>query len=339
MILNTSLAGGLAVAAAASAMAFGAGAAPVDTAKADPVRTRVALAIDTIKVLDRPGRDNLATIWDGDKYVQCRRMDDRSLRCEAGGSRMQPSLAHVLTADHVGGLAAMGWRLDASFGNYVQTFRPDLPADMVADKIIAALAKGYDAEVGALETETSTVASEPCPPRNGPSQNLAGMISDAPSMESVSVHACAYMPDSDPAAHLLPPGSTSADLIKLYGPRLTAEIRRLRVNMHRSELFVAFDTGLGYLQCAPQTNPDSFYCEAQSAESWPALAAALTPDRIARLHAAGFADPGRAPNYSKSYPADQVDDAALAAEILTLLHDVYGYYGASALAVTTEEAP
>jgi hypothetical protein len=63
----------------------------------------------------------------------------------------------------------------------------------------------------------------------------------------------------------------------------------------------------------------------------------LTPERIARLRAAGFADPGRAPNYSKTYPAEKIDDAALASEVLTLLHDVYGYYGASKLEVKTEE--
>src|SRR5579872_144168 len=98
---------------------------------------------------------------------------------------------------------------------------------------------------------------------------------------------------------------------------MTAEIKRLRVNM-RHHVFTVFDTGLGYVQCQPQTGPDGFYCEAQSTDSWPALAAVLTPERIARLHAAGFADPGRAPNYSKTYAAAGIADAALAGEILTV---------------------
>jgi hypothetical protein len=67
------------------------------------------------------------------------------------------------------------------------------------------------------------------------------------------------------------------------------------------------------------------------------LTAVLTPQRIARLRAAGYADPGRAPNYSKTYLASNITDAALAAEVLTLLHDVYGYRGVSKLAVKTEE--
>ena len=56
----------------------------------------------------------------------------------------------------------------------------------------------------------------------------------------------------------------------------------------------------------------------------------------ARLHAAGFADPGRGPNYWKVYQIDQPDDVAIAREILTILYDVYGYNGQPALKVKTE---
>jgi hypothetical protein len=306
-------------------------------ASAENTASKVVAAIETIKVLERPGRDTLATVWDGDKYIQCRHMSDQTLRCEAAGAKMQSSLARVLTPDHVGRLAAMGWMLDPHFGNYVQTFKSNVPAADVANKIIAALAQAYDADVPKLEVETTSIESEPCPPRNGPSQNLAGVINDAPSMAAVAIHACAYTPDADSPAQALPPGSTAFDLIKLYGPKVSAEVRRLRVNMHRAQVFVAFDTGIGYVQCQPDTDPDAFYCEAQSAESWAALAAVLTPERIARLHALGFADPGRAPNYSKTYPADKFDDQTVASEVLTVLHDVYGYYGASKLEVKTEE--
>ena len=308
----------------------------IGSAMAQTSKEKVAAAITTIRLLKRPGRDNLATVWDGNKYVQCRRMSDRTLRCEAAGALMQISLARVLTPERVGRLASLGWMLDPSFGNYVQVFHAEVSAEDIADKILTALVQGYDADLKNLKIETTSIASEACPPRNGPSQNLAGLINDAPSMAAVAVHTCAYKPRIDQPEHRLGPGSTAADLIKLYGPMVTAEILRLRVNMHR-EVFAVFDTGLGYVQCRPETEPDAFYCEAVSADSWPALAAVLTPERIARLHAAGFADPGRAPNYSKTYPADKIDDAALASEVLTLLHDVYGYYGASKLEVRTEE--
>ena len=91
------------------------------------------------------------------------------------------------------------------------------------------------------------------------------------------------------------------------------------------------------MQCAPETSSGAIYCEAQSADSWPALTSVLTPERVARLHAAGFADPGRAPNYWKNYPLDQFDDSAIARELLTLLHDVYGYEGSPALRIKTEK--
>lgn len=317
----------------AGLLAVAAGSAYAQAGKAE-----IAAAVTTVKVLERPGRENLATVWDGNKYVQCRPMVDRSLRCEAAGKVMQPSLARVLTPEHVGRLAALGWTLDPSFGNHVQSFRPEVSAEDVADSILSALAQGYDADLTKLEIQTTSVASQACPPRNGPFQNLAGLISDAPSMAIAAVHTCAYTPVQDEPGQKLEPGSSTADLIRRDGSRVTAEIQRLRINRHR-QVHALFDTGVGYVQCEPTTEPDGFFCEAQSADAWPPLAAVLTPERIARLHAQGFADPGRAPNYSKIYMADKTGDAALASEILTVLHDVYGYYGASKLTVTTEEEP
>src|SRR4051812_20327380 len=66
------------------------------TAFAQP-GARIDEALQNIGSLVRVGRIGYATIWDGNKYVQCRRMPDRALRCEAAGSSMQPSLKNVLT--------------------------------------------------------------------------------------------------------------------------------------------------------------------------------------------------------------------------------------------------
>lgn len=297
---------------------------------------KVEAAITLIRLLDRPREINLATVWDGNKYIQCRPMDDRTIRCEAAGTMMQPSLAHVLTPERIGQLIARGWVLDPSFGNYARSFAPTTSAKVISDEIVNTLLQAYAADSGNIEVKTSSVPKEPCPPRNGWTQNLAGVIENAPSMARFAVHACSYRPANDEPEHKLGPNSTAADLIAVYGPRVAVEIERLRLNIHR-DIFVVFQTDIGYMQCAPQTDPDSFYCEAQSVDSWAALAAVLTPERVARLHDAGYADPGRAPNYSKTYPADKTTDTALAAEILTLLHDVYGYYGASKLKIATEE--
>jgi hypothetical protein len=288
-----------------------------------------------IIALNRPGQDGLATIWDGNKYVQCRRTAD-SLRCESAGALMQPSLGRVLLPERVTRLAALGWHLDPSFGNYVQVFPIALPVSQIAERILQALRDGYDADLANLETRSDWISSEPCPPRNGPTQNLAGMINDDLAMSATAVYGCAYRPN--PGREPIAPLQSKADLLTIYGARVSGEIQRLRVNIDR-RVFVVLDTGGGYVQCGPQSSPRAIYCEAQSAESWPVLAPILTPDRVARLHAAGFADPGRAPNYWTIYPADDFTDAAIADELVTILFDVYGYNGSPKLNFKTEKGP
>jgi hypothetical protein len=297
-------------------------------------KNRVVGALQNIMSLERPDQDGFATVWDGNKYVQCGRLADHSLRCEAAGTLMQPSLERVLTPERINDLAALGWRLDPSFGNYVQSFPVDAPAGSVADKILQALATAYDADLNNLDVESTWVRSEPCPPRNGPGQNLAGIVNDAPSMAATAVHACTYKPKPENGPSL--PLASTAELIDFYGRRVTGEVARLRVNIDR-KIFVIFQAGIGYVQCQPNTSPPTIYCEAQSAESWEALTSILTPERIARLHQAGFADPGRAPNYTKTYSIEQVADQTIAHELLAVLHDVYGYTGIPNLKILTEE--
>jgi hypothetical protein len=293
--------------------------------------SRVEEALQNITTLLRPGRIGYATFWDGNKYVQCRRLPERELRCEAAGTSMQFSLRNVLTGDRLARLTALGWVLDPSFGNYVHVFPADMPAARVADYILRTLIEGYDADVAGLEIKTAWVADVPCPPRNGPSQNLAGSVNDAPSMRATAVRTCSYTPMPEPAQT----AASAAELIALYGATVTAEIQRLRINA-AARVYAVFDAGIGYVQCMPETPPAAFYCEAQSTESWAALATVLTPERVSRLRGAGYADPGRAPNYWKSYPFDKFSDAAMASEILTILYDVYGYAGATKLQVKTE---
>jgi hypothetical protein len=283
--------------------------------------------------LDRQGQDGYATIWDGNKYVQCVRLFDRSLRCEAAGTLMQASLEHVLTPERVNRLLALGWRFDPRFGNYVQDFPTGTALNLIADKILQVLAEAYDADISKVEVNSIWVKSEACPPRNGPSQNLAGMINDAPTMARYAVHACAYSPAANTGPSVA--ASSAEELINLYGVRVTGELQRLRVNLNR-EIFVILQAGIGYIQCQPETSPPALYCEAQSADSWEALRSVLTSERVASLHAAGFTDPGRAPNYWKKYLIDRTDDQTIAKELLTILHDVYGYTGLPKLQIITE---
>ncbi|MGU3538213.1 TY-Chap domain-containing protein [Methylobacterium sp. A54F] len=275
-------------------------------------------------MLTRPDQVGYATVWDGNKAVQCRRMPDRTLRCEAAGTRMQPSLDAVLTPERVAAIARLGWSLDPSFGLYVRTFPADMPTGMVAGHILDLLISGYAAAGDALEVGTDYVPDTRCPPRSGPSQNLAGLVNDAPSLRSVVVRTCAYVADPPPRR-----AETLEDLIAQHGDRVAAELQRLRVNAGRS-VFVVLDAGIGYVQCAPKS-PEALYCEAQSVQSWPALAAVLTPERLERLRAAGFAEPGRSPNHWRDYALDEWSDAAIAASLLTILREVYGFGGSASL--------
>lgn len=304
-----------------------------EAASPEGSQLRVEGALNNIVGLQRPGQDGLATIWDGNKFVQCRRMADQSLRCESAGTLMQPSLGRVLVPERIARLEKLGWRIDPSFGNYVQVFPQGFRSTEVAERISQTLKEVYDAELSNLEIATDWIRSQPCPPRNGPSQNLAGSINDSPSMAATAVYGCAYRPSPDEPTPLIR-GKT--DLVNVYGTRLAGEIQRLRINIERHIFFVA-DTGGGYVQCGPQISPPAIYCEAQSAESWPVLARILTPTRIAQLHAAGFADPGRAPNYSKTYLLDTFSDNAIADELLTILYDVYGYNGIPNLVFKSEK--
>jgi hypothetical protein len=295
-------------------------------------QTRVEAALSNIESLDRPGQDGLALVWDGNKYVQCRHMADHTLRCEAGGALLQPSLAHILTQARIEQLTKLGWQLDPSFGNYVQVFPAATQASQVAAKILQALKEGYASDLTDLGVRSDWIKSQPCPPRNGPTQNLAGVINDAPSMAATSIRGCAYTKPASPSIQ------SASDLVGVYGTRVAGEIQRLRINIDR-RVFVIFDTTGGYIQCETETQPNAIYCEAQSADSWPMLSAVLTPERVARLHAVGYADPGRAPNYSKTYLLGKFDDKAIGNELLTILYQVYGYHGAPTLKIKTEKGP
>lgn len=306
--------------------------AAAGAATPDESRVRIAAALDNIAQLERPMELGLATIWDGNKYVQCRRTADHMLVCEAAGDAMQPTLARVLTPERAARLATLGWHLDPSFGNYVQSFPPNMPPRDAAAAVAQALTDGYDADLGAVAVRTSWVAAESCPPRNGAKQNLAGSINDAPSMAGVLIHACHFTP---PPAEIAI--RSAQDLIGVYGARVTGEVGRIIVNGEEPGIHVVFDTDGGYVQCAPDKPPAAIFCEAASADSMPTLDAVLTPEHVAQLHALGYADPGRSPNYAKSFSAANADAGAIAREVLTTLYDVYGYRGRPKLAILTEK--
>jgi hypothetical protein len=307
---------------------------PATTGWPQPVVAKVEAALSNMLTLERPNAIGLATVFDGNKYVQCRRADDRKIRCEAAGALLQPSLAHALTPARLEELQkSFGWELDKSFGNYVQVFPADVSAHRLSQEIEFALGNVYEVDPAGLEARTDWVKHEACSPRNGYAMNLAGAIYDGIAMARLAIRACAYESPDKEAFHFVK-GDTD-ELFVAYGARVTGEVQRLRVNLDRRVWFI-LDTEIGFVQCATETSPASLYCEAQSAEAWPALDSVLTPERIARLHTAGFSDPGRAPNYWRNYPVEPFDASAIARELLTVLHEVYGYRGKPALKIKTE---
>jgi hypothetical protein len=308
-----------------------------DAVQSGDVRVRLTQALAALEAPPPPGQDGLVDIWDNNKTIQCRN-DGAGLRCEAGGDRMQPSLSHVLTADRVAQLTRLGWSLDPSFGNYAQGFAANAGPGPLADLLLRSLELGYGADLAALKLDSQSIPHEACPPRFGPGQDYAGMIVDGPGARGETVHACAYTPAPDRVA--LFPARTAAgsvdDLVAGQGETVVAEIQRL-LAARKPHAFAIFDIDAGYVQCRTDEAPGELQCEAASADSMPALANQLSEERVTRLHRAGYADPGPVPNYSKTYPANGLDARAIALELLGLLHDVYGYDGSVALAVTTDQ--
>ena len=86
----------------------------------------------------------------------------------------------------------------------------------------------YQANVEKLFAEIKVTARTDCPPRNGPSQPLAGMINPQPFLVAVALRACAYDPQKNQPLHRFGPRSTAADLIDYYRPFMAEELRRLR---------------------------------------------------------------------------------------------------------------
>ncbi len=295
----------------------------------DDNRILLVAAVANAMILDRPYQDALVSASDGTKYVQCRRMPNRAMHCESAGTLMQPSLARVLTQERIARLIALGWHLDPSFGNYVRTFPPDTSSVEVARSMVEVLEEAYGAELADASIESDWIRSDPCPPRAGPGQTRAGMITDSPKLAKTAIHACSLPPK------LPVPARSGDDLFAIYGLRVIGELQRLQVNYGRS-IYIMLDPGLGYVQCAAQSDPSKIYCEAQSADSWEGLRNVLTAERVTRLHAAGFSETGRSPNYWKVYE-DQLPDV-IAHEVLGVLHDVYGYDGSTRLRFKTEKS-
>ena len=114
----------------------------------------IEAGLDNISTLVRPLHVGYATMSDGNKFVQCRRLQTGEMRCEAAGSLMQPSLDRALTLKRRAFLEAQGWLIDPAFGLYQRTFAADRSLAEIADAIRLVLVQGYAADPTRIETQT-----------------------------------------------------------------------------------------------------------------------------------------------------------------------------------------
>lgn len=201
-------------------------------------------ALANIAARTRANQDGYATFWDGNIYVQCHRTATLSMFCEESGARLQPSLRNVLNQ---GQLKSLGWSLDSSFGNYVRVFPEDQPLGEVSDAIIEVLVKGYGADPARIEIETNWITTAICPQRNGPSQNLAGVVNDARAMKKTAIKGCSYVEPPPPTI-----AASAEDLWALYGWGVAAELQRLKSNR---ESYVYVGSARASATCSVRLRP------------------------------------------------------------------------------------
>jgi hypothetical protein len=321
-------------------LALVSGRAAADT----PVATQIADGVKAVLTQENAKTDGILTVRDDNQFVQC--LGSHLLpawRCEAAGFEGQPWLHHVLTAERQAALEQLGFKPDPKFGNFIASIPKTTTPDTLAALLVRVLADGYAVKPEDIEVKPERLASHRCHRRIKAGHELGGLIQtptigldrDAEKgcgMESNS----AAMNYDDPAAII--PAADGIDIDGRYIPAMTAELQRVEGAEKGIESFVIFIAGPAYVQCMHDDDGRSMYCEAVSEDSiGKPIERILTPARKAKLLEAGFAPPGKTMNYSRSYPADQYDMAALSKILLGILKNVYGYQGAPPMDLTTEK--
>lgn len=119
------------------------------TSRIDEALKNITASVRLAKVV------GCATVWDGNKYVQCRRLHDCALTLRGRRLSMKHSFKSVLNGERLARLAALGWVLDTSFGNHVRMFPADTTTAHAAECILQTLTEVYGADLTNLETATT----------------------------------------------------------------------------------------------------------------------------------------------------------------------------------------
>lgn len=312
----------------------------------DSPAVAITKGIQQVLTPRRPKLDGILTVRDNTLFVQCiNRAEASSLRCEAAGLEGEPWLRNVLTRERQDMLIARGFKPETTYGNFIRTFPRSIKPGQLAETILGVLTQIYGADADNIEALTDWLPAQACHPRIMASHDRGGSIATPQWGFAVDIGpGCKIVTNTVgmnyDAPDVVTPGASSAsqaDLDERYGAAIATQIKRLEAAHQSDDIWVIFEAGVPYVQCAPDTEDNKLYCEAASEDAIGApLARLLTADRRQKLIAAGFEPPGKVMNFRRFYPLDQYDATAIAHALLAVLHDSYGYNGAPPMMLKTE---
>jgi hypothetical protein len=318
------------------------------SALAEPARrAEIAQGVAAVLLAENDKTDGILTVAEGNLYVQC--LDSHFLpewRCESAGIEGQPWLQHVLTSDARAKLAALGFAPDPETGNFVALLPKATAPEALAGTILQVLTEVYGARPEEIGVKAEKLRSARCHRRIKAGHDLGrailtrivGFKQDAeknckPKSRSAEMEAAAD--DDTDESRPAPVAAPGIDVDARYLTPMAAELERLRAAGPHA--YVIFAAEPAYVQCKHDAEGKRMYCEAASADAvGKQVARILTPERQAKLIAAGFAPPGRVMNYSRFYSDAEYNTPLLAKALLRVLRQAYGYQGTPAMTVSTE---
>jgi len=310
-------------------------------------KAEIADGIASVLLVENDKTDGILTVSEGNLYVQC--LNSHFLpqwRCESAGAEGQPWLHHVLTSDRQAKLAELGFVPDPETGNFVALLPKATAPKLLAGVILQVLTEAYGALPEEIEVKAEKLRSTHCHRRIKPGHDRGrAILTGSIGFKQDAEKNCKLKsrPDEAEAADdndgneggTATTAAPGIDVDARYLAPMAAELDRVR--RAGPHTYVIFEAEPAYVQCMHDAEGKRMYCEAVSEDAvGKQIARILTPERKAKLIAAGFAPPGRTMNYSRFYPEAEYNTTLLAKALLRILKNVYGYQGATAIEVRTE---
>ena len=308
------------------------------------IQQQIAEGVTTALMSESKRTDSILTVRDGNQFIQCLATHFlKTWRCEAAGLEGQPWLRHTLTSERQAKLATLGFEPDPKLGNFLAQIPKTTAPEAMAARLYGALTEGYGVKPEDIKVTAEELPARRCHQRIMAGHELGGLIrTPTIGLARDAAPGCGIEANYDAANYddpkaVIPPVQ-GIDVDARYLPAMTVELQRLEKLGDDVEAFSIFIAGPAYVQCQHDGAGKQMYCEAASEDAvGKPIERILTPERKAKLLAAGFAPPGKTMNYSRFYPAGQYDMPILAKTLLGILKEVYGYQGAPPMRLTTEK--